>query len=296
MINLNSETIQASSVAHLSLVQNQIINESTFEAQAKKANAKWSSKASGTGKAAFKDIRNTLIRMCVGVEICVYCEQNEATDIEHIFPKKLYPEKAFAWDNYVLACSKCNTHHKSDKFKIFNPKNSTTAQDVTPARGTFTKPANDDALFINQRIENPLDFLELDLVNQQFVFTEKFAAGTREYLKAKYTKDLLGLNTRAALVANRKNAAKFFISRLEKYVAAKNAQNFQDLINAINDDWGAIDKNKNFANAKQGILDSIKNDILSYSHPTVWKELIRQRQKLPKTNTLLNQAPEALNW
>ena len=296
MTNLNSKNIQASSVTHLSLVQQDIINEPTFEAQAKKAKAKWDSKTSGGGKAAFKNIKETLIGMCVGVEICVYCEQNEATDIEHIYPKKLYPEKAFTWNNYVLACGKCNTHYKSDKFKIFNPQNSTTEEDVTPPRGTFVKPANDDSLFINQRVENPLDFFELDLVNQQFVFTEKFPEGTREHKRAKYTKDLLGLNTRAALVANRRNAAKFYVSRLEKYVAAKAATTFQELTDSINDDWGALDHTKDFDLEKNRIIDSIKSDILSYSHPTVWKELVRQRQNLPKTNLFLTQAPEALTW
>ena len=296
MIYLNSKNIHASSVTHLSLVQQEIINEPTFEVQAKKAKSKWESKTSGGGKTAFKNIKDTLIEMCVGVEICVYCEQNEATDIEHIYPKKLYPEKAFTWNNYVLACGKCNTHHKSDKFKIFNPQNSTNEEDVTAPRGTFVKPANDDSLFINQRVDNPLDFFELDLVNQLFVFTEKFPEGTREYKRANYTKNLLGLNTRAALVANRRNAAKFYVSRLEKYVAAKAATTFQELTDAINDDWGAIDHTKDFDLEKNRIIDSIKSDILSYSHPTVWKELVRQRQNLPKTNSLFNQAPEAIVW
>ena len=186
MIHLNSKNIDASSNAHLEKVQKEITDEPTFEEQAKKASAKWDSKTSGAGKSAFKNIKDTLIEMCVGVEICVYCEQNEATDIEHIYPKKLYPEKAFTWENYVLACGKCNTHHKSDKFKIFNPQNSDLEEDVTPPRGEYIKPANDDALFINQRKENPMDLLELDLENKQFVFIEKYPVGTREYKKAKY--------------------------------------------------------------------------------------------------------------
>jgi hypothetical protein len=296
MIKLNSKNIQASSVSHLDRIQLEINNEPTFEAQVRKANSKWDSKTSGTGNAAFKDIKNVLIQMSVGVELCVYCEQNEATDIEHIFPKKLYPEKAFKLSNYVLACNKCNSHYKLDKFKIFNPKDSTTEEDVTPPRGTFVKPTNSDTLFINQLIDDPMDFLELDLVNQQFIFTERYPIGTREYKKAKYTKDLLGLNTRAALVSCRRNAAKFYISRLEKYVAAKAAINFQELGDAISDDFGNIDQTMDFDSEKTQILDSIKDDILTFSHPTVWKELIRQRQSLPRTNMFLNQVPEVLNW
>lgn len=296
MIHLNFKNIQAASITHLNTVQQEILAEPSFEAKVIKANSKWDSKTSGTGRAVFKNIKDTLVEMCVGVEICVYCEQNEATDIEHIFPKKLYPEKAFTWNNYVLVCSKCNTHHKSDKFHIFHPQNTANDFDVTPARGTYVQPPTDDALFINQRVEDPMTLLELDLVNRQFIFIEKYPIGTREYKKAKYTKDLLGLNTRAALVANRKNAAKFFISRLQKYVEAKVADDFQQLIGAIEDDWGGIDQTRDFNTEQIRILESIKNDVVSYSHPTVWKELIRQRQNLPKTDALFRQAPEALAW
>ena len=296
MIHLNSKNIDASSNAHLEKVQKEITDEPTFEEQAKKASAKWDSKTSGAGKSAFKNIKDTLMDMCVSVEICVYCEQNEATDIEHIYPKKLYPEKSFTWENYVLACGKCNTHHKSDKFKIFKPHNSAIEEDVTPPRGVYIQPANDDSLFINQRKENPMALLELDLVNKQFVFIEKFPEGTREYKKAKYTKDLLGLNTRAALVASRKAAAKFYLSRFEKYVGAKNAIDFQQLSDALNDDLGDIDQTQDFDIEKARILESIKTDVLSYSHPTVMKELISQRDSLPKTNSLLNKAPEITTW
>lgn len=291
MLRLNSKNLTRPSSDHLAAKQKQINDVPTFEGKAKEAVRLWSGKSS----AAFDEIKATLKKMCVAVEICVYCENNEATDIEHIYPKKLYPEKAFSWKNYVLACGKCNSHHKSDKFRIFLLQNSADTQDVTPPRGTYRQPVNDDALFLNQRKDNPLDFLELDLLNQTFIFTEKFPDGTREYHRASYTIELLGLNTRGALIAARRNAARFYIGRLEKYVNAKNSANFQELKDAV-DDFGAIDETANFRRGKNRILKSIKKDILENSHPTVWKELIRQRANLPKTNRLLNDAPEAVNW
>ncbi len=296
MLQLPSDTIQDASVTHLRSVQNKIVNEATFELQVKKAESTWKNKNSGRGRAPFVDIKSTLKNMCIGIEICVYCEQNEATDIEHIYPKKLYPEKAFSWENYVLACGKCNTHHKSDKFSIFHPANSTSEVDITPPRGIYVKPPNDDALFINQRTEDPMELLELDLVLNLFVFTEKYPPGTREYKKAAYTKDLLGLNTRGSLVANRKNAAHFFISRLEKYCKAKSSTNFRELILLDPDNWGHIDQTLSFMVEKHRIMEAIKKDLLSNTHRTVWKELIRQRLKLPRTNSLLDAAPEALSW
>ncbi len=296
MIQLTSKTLNTSTLNHLAAIQQTITNETNFENSVKKAAAKWDSKNSGAGKNAFKEIKNALLEMCVGVEICVYCENNEATDIEHIFPKKIYPEKTFSWDNYVLACKICNTTFKSDKFKVFNPQNTVIEFDVKPPRRTYQKPPNDDALFINQRLENPLDFFELDLVNQQFVFIEKFPEGTREFSKAKYTKELLGLNSRNALVTARKNATKFFRDRLGKYVEAKHATNFVELKNAIDDDFGGVNERISFDLEKERLKQSIKDDIITYQHPTVWKELIRQRDKLNKINSLLNYAPEALNW
>ena len=295
MIKLNSKNIQPSSVNHLDKIQQEIDNEPTFEAQVKKANSKWNNKSYGAGKDAFKDIKDVLTQMSVGVELCVYCEQNEATDIEHIFPKKLYPEKAFKTSNYVLACSKCNSHYKSDKFSIFNPINSKIEEDVTPARGTYVKPANSDALFINQLVDDPMDLLELDFVIDQFCFTERYPVGTREHKKAEYTIRILGLNTRANLISSRRSATNFYYSRLEQYVKAKSTINFHELGNAIND-VGYIDQTLDFSSVKYKVLEAIKNDIVTYSHPTVWKELLRQRQSLPKTNALLDQAPEVLNW
>ncbi len=298
MLRLNSKNLMQISLDHLASRQNQINDlpplgdaAEEFKAKAREAVRLWSGKAS----AAFDEVKRILKEMCVSVEICNYCENNEATDIEHIYPKKLYPEKAFNWENYILACGKCNSHHKSDKFKIFNPQNSATVENVTPPRGTYRQPANDDALFLNQRIDNPLDFLELDLINQTFIFTERFSAGTREYHRASYTIELLGLNTRGALIAARKNAARFFVGRLEKYVNAKSSKDFQELKDAV-DDFGTIDETANFTQEKSRLLESIKKDILESSHPTVWKELIRQRVNLPKTNRLLNDAPEAVNW
>jgi HNH endonuclease len=296
MIRLTSKILNDFTLNHLNEVQQSISDEAAFENRVKKAASKWDGKNSGAGKNAFEEIKKLLIEMCIGIEICVYCENNEATDIEHIFPKKIYPDKAFSWENYVLACKTCNTTYKSDNFKIFNPQNSTVEFDVKPPRKTYLQPPNDDALFINQRIEDPMDFLELDLVNQKFIFIEKFPAGSREFLKAQYTKELLRLNKRATLVKARKNATKFFRDRLGRYVKANKALSFSDLKEAIDEDFGWVDETLPLNSEKERIKEEIKDDILSYPHITVWRELIRQRDKLPKINQLLNDAPEVLNW
>jgi uncharacterized protein (TIGR02646 family) len=65
---------------------------------------------------AFQEVRSTLRSMAAGLERCMYCEDSAGTDIEHFWPKAAYPEKAFTWTNYLLACSSCNSNYKREKF------------------------------------------------------------------------------------------------------------------------------------------------------------------------------------
>jgi uncharacterized protein (TIGR02646 family) len=66
----------------------------------------------------FDEIRSTLKAMASGLERCMYCEDSAGTDIEHFWPKSLYPERAFSWENHLLACSGCNSNYKRDQFPL----------------------------------------------------------------------------------------------------------------------------------------------------------------------------------
>lgn len=67
---------------------------------------------------AFDEIRFLLSKMATGLQTCMYCETNEATDIEHFWPRSLYPHRVFDWLNYLLACTNCNSNHKRDRFPL----------------------------------------------------------------------------------------------------------------------------------------------------------------------------------
>lgn len=67
---------------------------------------------------AFEEIRATLESMTTGRQRCMYCEDSVATDIEHFWPKSKFPEWAFSWTNYLLACSGCNSNHKREQFPL----------------------------------------------------------------------------------------------------------------------------------------------------------------------------------
>ena len=48
---------------------------------------------------------------------CAYCEQIAAKDIEHFWPKTLYPARMFSWDNFLRGCKNCN-NAKRDRFPL----------------------------------------------------------------------------------------------------------------------------------------------------------------------------------
>lgn len=89
---------------------------------------------------AFVEIRERLREMATGVERCMYCEDSAGTDIEHFYPKSLYPERAFEWKNYLHACSHCNSNEK---------------------RGQFPLDAEGQPLLLNPTVEKPIDHLRL---------------------------------------------------------------------------------------------------------------------------------------
>lgn len=66
---------------------------------------------------AFQEIRQRLEEMASGIERCMYCEDSKGTAIDHFWPKATYPLLAYTWDNYVLACSECNSK-KSKRFPL----------------------------------------------------------------------------------------------------------------------------------------------------------------------------------
>ena len=298
MIHLPSKPILRSSEVHLAQIQQQIDSEPDFETKVNRAKSEWDNKrASVAKKAAFEEINTVLIGMCVDLTICNYCENNEATDIEHIFPKRLFPDKAFRWYNYLLACGKCNSHHKKDKFAIFDPVFSANNQNITPKRNVYIPPPSDDSVLINPRAENPLDFMELDLKTFEFIpRPSPDIISIRDEIRADYTIETLALNAREQLVKARQTAARDYLSNLNKYVQVKKAATIDELVEIIHEPE-CVDETQDFTIEQNLLLNALSRAIQQASHPTVWKELVKQRDTLqPQTKRLFNQAPEALFW
>ncbi len=68
-------------------------------------------------------IRAVLKRMNRGSGRCMYCEHDRGDSIDHFCPIKIDPNLTFDWNNWLLACSVCNSNNKRDRFPagLLNP-------------------------------------------------------------------------------------------------------------------------------------------------------------------------------
>ncbi|WP_309889808.1 HNH endonuclease domain-containing protein [Archangium sp.] len=111
MKKLNRESLSVATLAVLEERTQQVIGAADPKAEAQRLWKQQDNKA-------FEEARATLESMATGLHRCMYCEDSAATDIEHFWPKSRYPDKAFTWANYLLACSCCNSNHKREQFPL----------------------------------------------------------------------------------------------------------------------------------------------------------------------------------
>lgn len=134
-------------------------------------------------------LRSTLAEMAPGLERCMYCGDNQGTDIDHFEPIRVNPLRTFDWHNHLLACSLCNSHLKRDLFPL--------ADDGTP-------------LLIDPSSEDPAPHLHLSLAAGEYIdLTDRGDA----------TIKVFGLN-RKILVRGRLNACRITPLLLDKWRTA----------------------------------------------------------------------------
>jgi hypothetical protein len=64
------------------------------------------------------ELKAALGKFASGRLRCMYCGDNQGTDIDHYEPLSAAPRRTFHWPNHLLACSACNSHHKRDRFPL----------------------------------------------------------------------------------------------------------------------------------------------------------------------------------
>lgn len=274
MIRLPRLHLEAKAATKLQEYQDKVLVPSDYTArvaEAKRLFSRYNQKRNAT----FTSVKTVLTRMCSGARRCSYCEDSVADEVEHIWPKDLYPERAFSWDNYCYACGSCNGP-KNNQFAVFVGASHSPTPLVHPKRKrgqpapTLKKPIAGRPVFLDPRQDDATQWLTLDILNTfQFVVTAK--DGTRDAARAKYTLKVLGLN-RHPLPTARAQAFDGYRARLREYCQEKRG--------------GA-------PLLRQALL---RDALLRVSHPTVWVEMKRHHAKVPALRSLFAQAPEALLW
>jgi len=75
----------------------------------------------------------------------------------------VYPDQAYLWRNYLFACGPCNGPN-SNKFEVFSSPDGVFIDVTRPRSGAIVEPIDGEAALIDPRSEDPLDFLELDVL------------------------------------------------------------------------------------------------------------------------------------
>ena len=213
-----------------------------------------------TPKRAFDEIRSVLSANSPAGNACYYCERDRYRDIEHIWPKRHYPEHCFSWQNYVYACTICNQDAKRDKFAVFQKDDEYVVFDRTLP---FDQPVpQGDPVQIDIRSEDPLEFLQLDLLTGRFV---AIGSNLRSRRRGEYTRDLFDLDN-DALCRIRKQAVNHFYDYLSRFVKAKSDDRTDDAARLL-------------------------VEIGELPFPTVLAEMRRQSNTMPLLAELFKQIP-----
>ncbi|OIR13261.1 hypothetical protein GALL_56460 [mine drainage metagenome] len=289
MIPLANKTINSDLIDLLNNLQSKIDSEVLFAEKVKTAQSLWKSKGGSAGKKSFEKIKEELYSLCVYEGICNYCEQNEANDIEHIYPKSFFPNYTFKWTNYLLVCKQCNTAFKLDECYCINDDDSV----AKVSRGT--EPPNQNIAIINPRLEDPNKYMLLNL--KSFKFEISTGLTPAEISKAKYTLEILHLDIRDTLLVARRSALRHYYDMLERLCKILNSASLDELKTNLSPAEERFDYSKSLSEIKNDVLKSYKAYISTYQHPSVWYSIKLVESKVtPNWIKLFEKIPDALNW
>lgn len=105
-----------------------------------------------------------------------------------------------------------------------------------------------------------------------YLFVPRAAKGTREYARAEYTIRTLRLNIRPELARARRHAYLDCVGRVRHYQHDRDAK------------------------ASSTRRAELRGEMLARQHPTVWREMKRQRELHADLRALFAAVPEAVGW
>ncbi|MDE3738603.1 hypothetical protein PSH28_18520 [Pseudomonas resinovorans] len=262
MLPLRKSNLIGKPRQYLTTTQREINNIHDYSLRVTSAKNKWKNK----NKAHFEQIRETLISICHGTRRCHYCEDSAADEVEHVWPKAFYPERAFRWSNYIFSCGPCNGSFKGDNFDLID-ENGDIIKVTRKKDDPITPPPEHDPLFIDPTIEDPLEYIILEPITGIFLPLSE-NTDSIEYKKAEYTITTLGLNKRDFLSKARRMAYQTYLDLANKYIERKDA------------------------GASRNELTKRLEVIRESPHPTVWHEVKRLADTGVEHQELFTSAPE----
>jgi uncharacterized protein (TIGR02646 family) len=254
MLKYNCGNLSAPTLAVLASKQATVDLKPTHEERYQRATALFNNK---TGP-AWDEIRGQLAKIAPSGTSCYYCERDRFRDIEHVRPKRHYPDKAFVWENYVYACVVCNQDKKRDTYAVIVGGALISFDRTLPF--TAPVPVGVHAL-LDIRSEDPLDFFTLDFRTGRLIPS---VSGLLR-IRAEFTRDLFDLNS-DDLTSQRRAALRSYADYINQYKKARNAKNGKK-------------------------MRRIWSEIKKLSHPTVLVEMRRQAANFPKLARLFEDVP-----
>lgn len=268
MIRLKDAALGAPTAALLRRYQAEVDSGTTHAERVERAKAAFARRNKDRDP-AFREVRRILAELCSGNRRCCYCEDSVADEVEHIRPKDLYPEAVFCWSNYLYACGPCNGR-KNDRFAVILPTGERREVTRRPS-DPVAPPIAGQPAFINPRLEDPLHLLDLELLDTFWLLPAEDLHPT-DALRAEYTVEVLGLNSREGLVQARRTAYGSYRARLHEF------------------------RSKARRNVPQAELDALVAGLRKMDQPTVWAEMKRRHRVVPELAELFQGVPEALEW
>jgi uncharacterized protein (TIGR02646 family) len=257
MIQIPRPNLAATAVNSLTKLQSRVNSAADFTARVAEAKRLFSA-SNRPADRTFQAVKKLLDAMCSGVRRCMYCEDSAADEVEHHHPKNFYPDLCFAWPNYLYACGPCNGP-KGNQFAVLASGKKRVDLRLDPVLGLTPPPAG-DPLLLDPCQEDPLQFFKLDLVDT-FCLRPQAALSKRNRERAEYTLDVLRLN-RDLLLRARIDACADYIALVKAYAADK------------------------ARGESQNELDKQNARLRKRAHPTVFREMARQRDKIPALQKL----------
>jgi uncharacterized protein (TIGR02646 family) len=272
MVKLDVQPLDSANLASLKGIGDVIATKASHHEKSSSAKLEWDQidrKADPWWK-----IKTLLVDSGDGIGSCHYCERSAAGEIEHVCPKSHYPELAFDFQNYVFSCGDCN-RLKSDKWAVIDPVSNAITHLKRASKGTTSiAPTAGINLFLNLRIDDPLEFLHLDVETGKVVPIPGEVVGPIDLARATYTRDLLDLNSEKP----RKSGSH---KEKDAFMRARKGRAIELLR------WAKDYDAKKQVDHSDPKLEALKAELIEKPYRMVWYQMVKQTTLPGSTSELI---------